>query len=59
VHRRAIVDEVYLSNTGDAAVAGEVLCISASTLEADLALVRDIGIELIRSGTTLLHECGA
>ncbi len=55
VHRRAIVDDTYLSNTGDAATPGEELCISAATLEADLVLVRDIGVELIRSGTALLR----
>lgn len=59
MHRRAIMDETYLSNTGDAGAPGDELCISAATLEADLVLVRDIGVELIRSGTALLHEADA
>jgi hypothetical protein len=59
VHRRGIVDQTYLSNTGDACVLGEEICVSAAILEADLVLVRDIGIELIRSGTTLLRHAHA
>jgi hypothetical protein len=56
VHRRAIVDDTYISNTGDAVAPGDELCISAATLEADLVLIRDIGLELILSGTALLRE---
>jgi hypothetical protein len=47
VHRRSIVDEAYLRNTGDTLPVGTELLVSPQQLEADLSLVRDTGMELI------------
>jgi hypothetical protein len=49
VHRRSIVDGAYIKNTGDTLSLGSELLISPLQLEADLMLVRDVGIELIRA----------
>ncbi len=44
LHRRAVVDETYLSNTGDRVELGSRLEIDVTDIQTDLELVRDTGM---------------
>jgi hypothetical protein len=49
LHRRSIVDEAYLRNTGDTLPLGTELIISTEQLETDLLLVLRIGSSMLQS----------
>jgi hypothetical protein len=49
VHRKAIIDNFYLSNTSDAAPLNSTLDVTITDIQVDLELVRNIGIELLRA----------
>jgi hypothetical protein len=49
VHRRAILDEKYLRDTGETGALGSELQISPDQLERHLQLVRDAGTALLRA----------
>jgi hypothetical protein len=49
VHKRAVVDEFYLSVTGEKTPLGSALEITVTDIETDLQLVRNVGIELLKA----------
>ncbi len=56
VHRRAIVDEQYLANTGESLQAGQEIVITPQDLDRYLSVTRDAGIELIRAATGRMRQ---
>ena len=58
VHRRGLVDAVYIANTGDVTPVGSQLRISPTDLERYIVLVSNTGIELLAACTSLLDEVG-
>lgn len=51
VHRRAMIDQLYVTKTGCQQAIGSLLRISPDLLERYLTHVRDTGIELLRSAS--------
>ena len=49
VHRKAVIDNLYLSNTSDAVTLNSKLEITTADIQLDLELVRNIGIELLKA----------
>ena len=49
LHRRGIVDSLYLSNTGDTLPLGSEIVVTPDQLRKDFQFVRDVGIELLRA----------
>jgi len=49
VHRRAIIDQKYLRNTGEDQTAGHKLLLSAKDVENTLCLIRDAGLSVVSS----------
>ena len=47
VHRRSIVDQAYLDNTGDSLSLGSELPITASDVDKAMALLFEVGLELV------------
>ncbi len=47
LHRRSIVDESYLRNTGDTLTLGEELKVSPNQFEKDLSLILRIGCAML------------
>ena len=47
VHRRAVVDNDFLKNTGEQLALGEKLRVSPAELEDSLTVIRDVGTSLL------------
>lgn len=47
VHQRGVIDQQYLTKTGDAAATGTPLCVRPADLRRYLTLVRDAGVALL------------
>jgi len=56
VHRRAVVDQTYLENTGEKLQLGSELEVSPYDLDGSLELVRDVGVELVRACSDAINE---
>lgn len=56
VHRRAIVDEQYLANTGESLQPGQEIVITPQDLDRYLSVTRDAGIQLIGAATGRMRQ---